>query len=102
MTTILDYVPRLPEFQLSTIQQVLVIAWLVVSLTWAAVSTIVVLSHGGSFFSDDLECTTFMKLTRKYSPPFWRRITFWTIRLEIVLLVLFVISLFIWHEKRAG
>jgi hypothetical protein len=102
MTTLVDYLPRLPELRLNTFQQTLGIVWAVIFFAWAAVSTFVVLANGGSFFSNDPECTTFMKLTRKHSSPLWRKITFWTVRLEIVLLVLFVISLFIWNEKHGG
>ena len=85
---------------MNTLQQTMGVAFFVVFFTWVAASTVVVLANGGSLFSDDPECATFMMLTRKYSPPFWRKVTFWTVRLEIVLLVLFLLSFILWHENR--
>jgi hypothetical protein len=99
---LVDYLPRFPIFQLNRFQEVLLLAFFGVSFSWAAVSTVVVLARGGSLFSDDPECSTLLKLTRKYSPPFWQKVTFWTVRLEIVLFISFLISLFVWHERRVG
>ena len=102
MTTLIDFLPRIPALQLNGFQRALGMAFLIIVLSWGVVSTIVVLANGSYLFSDDPECTTFLKLTRKYSPPFWRKIAFRAARLEIVLLVLFLLSLIIWHEKRLG
>jgi hypothetical protein len=99
MTTLVDYLPRLPEFRMNMIQQVLAIVWFVIFFTWVAVSQFLILANGGSIFNNDPECPTFITLAHKYSPPLWRTVTRWTFRLEAVLLILFIISLFIWHVK---
>jgi hypothetical protein len=58
MSTLTDYLPKLPEWQLVPFQQLLIGSWLVISLSWGAVSTFIVLMRGGSLFSDDPECAT--------------------------------------------
>jgi hypothetical protein len=102
MTTLTDYLPHVPHLQLNAFQEVLWVAWFVIFFSWVVVSTVVVLAKGWSLFSDDPKCSTFIKLTRKYSPPAWRMVTSWILRFEIVLLILFLVSLFVWHEKLPG
>jgi hypothetical protein len=100
--TLVDYLPKLPEYKANEVQHVLMTAWAVVFFSWAIVSSIIVLAYGGSFFDDDPKCSTGMKIIHKYSPPWWRKISSWVFWFEVCLLILLAISFFIWHDKVAA
>src|SRR5581483_9132579 len=101
-TTLVDYIPRLPKIQLNSFQEILGLTSLVFAISWCVVSSIIVWIRTGSFFADDPECPTFLKLVQKHSPPFWREFACWAFRLQIALVVLFLISLLVWHERPNG
>jgi hypothetical protein len=100
--TLLDYLPKLPEYKANGFQHILMTVWAVVFFVWAIASFIIVLAYGGSFFDDDPKSSTSMEIIQKYSPPWWRKISAWCFWFEIGLLIILVISFFIWHDRVAA
>jgi|GEM_PF-3476905 len=93
MSKLVDYIPKL-NIELNAFQEMVGIILATILLIWSFVSLLFVLVNGGSLFEDDPKCTTFCKLTWKYSPPWWRKTTKWFFLIWIAVMIILVISVF--------